>query len=111
MEEIRKNQCVELELKDKTCIKGIIQDYSNDRVHILIDDEYFDMSKKFNELDLALVGVKTHMGYKQMFSHVIDKINKSNIITVENNPTIESPVKRREHVRVLSDLSFSNETL
>lgn len=105
MDELRKNHIVRIELKDGTKIDGIVFDYGRDRVKVLIAFESLQDSKKMKELDELLVRVNTHLGVKQMFSHVIDTLDKSNCVTIENNETLHV-VQKREFVRVLSNFSF-----
>lgn len=105
MDEIRKNHIVQIELKNQTKIDGIVFDYGRDRVKILVAFESLQEAKTLKELDEMLVRVNTHLGVKQMFSHVIDCIDKSNCITIENSPTLHV-VQKREFVRVLSNFAF-----
>ena len=105
MEEIRKNQAVQIELKSGEKLEGLVFDYSHDRVQILISFDSLNFAKNLKELDVVLVHVNTHIGYKKMFSHVIDELKPNNCITVENNDVIPT-IQRREHVRVVSDLIF-----
>ena len=105
MEEIRKNQTVQLELRSGEKIEGIILDYSSDRVDVLVSFDSLDLASKLKELDVVLACVKTHIGLKKMFSHVINELKANNCITIENNDVIPT-IQRREHVRVISDLIF-----
>lgn len=105
MEEIRKNQTVQLELRNGDKIEGIVFNYSKDRADILISFDSLDLAKKLKELDVVLAIVKTHIGTKKMFSHVINELNENNYITIENSDVLPS-IQRREFVRVLSNLVF-----
>lgn len=105
MDELRKNHIVQIELKDKTKIDGIVFDYGRDRVKVLIAFDSLSEAKKLKELDKMFVQVNTHLGIKQMFSHVIDTLDKNNCIIIENSPTVHVEQKR-EFVRVLSNFIF-----
>lgn len=105
MKEIRKNHIVQIQTADNTKLEGIVFDYENDRIAVLIAYESLYLAQKLNELDELLVSVNTHLGVKKMKSHVIDKLNSSNCIVIENNETM--PVEqKREFVRVLSNVVF-----
>jgi len=108
MEEIRKNQTVQLELRNGEKIEGIILDYSSDRVDVLVSFDSLNIASKLKELDVVLACVQTHIGHKKMFSHVINELKANNCITIENNDVIPT-IQRREHVRVVSDLIFKIE--
>lgn len=105
MIEIRKNQTLYLETKDGLKAEGIIFDYDRDRVNVLISFDTVEIAKKYKELDILLVNIKTHVGEKIMFSHVIDELNRDNKITIENSEAIQT-IQRREHVRVQTNFSF-----
>ncbi len=105
MKELRKDNFVSIQLKDKTLIEGVVLDYSHDRILILINDSFIEKAKKINELDTLFLTVNTHLGLKNMISSTISTIDCNNCIVVENNEAV--PVEqKREFVRVLSNLSF-----
>lgn len=105
MDEIRKNHIVQLISEDNTVIEGIVFDYDNDRVSVLVAYDSLLLAGNIKELDLLRVKVNTHLGIKEMNCHVIAKLNANNCIVVENNETI--PVEqKREFVRVLSNIAF-----
>ena len=85
MDEIRKNQIIHLELKDKTKLEGIVFDYVHDRISILIAFDSLEQAKKVRELDILLANVQTHVGLKRMFCHVISELGNDNCIVIENN--------------------------
>jgi len=105
MNEIRKNHIVQIELKNKTVLDGIVFDFTHDRILILISFDSLLEARNIKELDELLINVNTHLGIKKMKCHVIGCLNKDNCIIVENNDAIPV-VQKREHVRVLSDLEF-----
>ena len=105
MEEIRKNHIVQLKTKDGTKLDGIVFDYEKDRVSVLIAYESLFLAKNLEELDEVYVSVNTHLGIKNMTSHVIDKLNSNNCVVIENNETI-AVEQKREFVRVLSNMTF-----
>ncbi|MBQ8636065.1 PilZ domain-containing protein [bacterium] len=106
MDEIRKNHIVQMELKNGTCLDGIVFDYTFDRVLVLIAYDSLQKAKELKELDELLVNVSTHLGLKRMKSHVIGCLNKNNCIIIENTETL-AVVQKRQHVRVLSNIEFS----
>ena len=105
MDEIRKNQIVQIQTADNTTLDGIIFDYDHDRISVLIAYESLFPARKLDELDELIVGVSTHLGYKKMKCHVIDKLNANNCIVIENNEAFQVEQKR-EFVRVLSNVVF-----
>lgn len=108
MNELRIKHKVQIELRNKSVIRGVISDYTQDRVMISID--YADTQKALEllELEELLVSVETHLGLKKMLSHVIDPMNASNMLVIENNEAIPFEQKR-EFVRVVSNLVFKIE--
>ncbi|MBQ7287190.1 MAG: PilZ domain-containing protein [Candidatus Gastranaerophilales bacterium] len=105
MDEIRKNQIIHLELKDKTKLEGIVFDYVHDRISILIAFDSLEQAKKVRELDILLANVQTHVGLKRMFCHVISELGKDNCIVIENNDSI--PIEqKRQFARVVSNMTF-----
>ena len=105
MKEIRKNHIIQMITADNNKLEGIVFDYENDRIAVLIAYESLFQARKLNELDELSVIANTHLGIKKMKSHVIDKLNSSNCIVIENNEAI--PVEqKREFVRVLSNITF-----
>ena len=105
MDEIRKNQIIHLELKDKTKLEGIVFDYVHDRISVLVAFDSLNEAKKLKELDFLLATVHTHVGQKQMFCHVISELNKTNCIVIENNDSL--PVEqKRQFARVISNMVF-----
>lgn len=105
MIEIRKNQILNLETKEGIKSEGIVFDYDKDRVSVLISFDSIENAKKYKELDILLVNVKTHVGVKMMFSHVIDELSMDNRLVIENSDCIQT-LQRREYVRVTSNLCF-----
>ncbi|MBQ4646890.1 MAG: PilZ domain-containing protein [Candidatus Gastranaerophilales bacterium] len=108
MNELRKDQSITIELRDKSKIYGVVEDFELDRVFIKIAADSYEIAKKIKELDLVLVDVSTHLGSKKMFSHVIDPLDSKLCLIVENNEPIASE-QRREFVRVNADFIFEAE--
>lgn len=108
MDEVRKNQIVQMETKGKTKFEGIVFSYTKDRIAVLVSYDSLQEAKKINELDKLLVKINTHLGVKQMFSHVIDPLARNNCVVIENNEALPI-VQKREFVRVLSSFTFKIE--
>ena len=105
MEEIRKNHILQITTKNNICVEGIVFDYSKDRIKVLLSYDSLVKAKNLKELDRIFVKANTHLGIKNMKSHIISELNSENCIVIENGATI--PVEqKREHVRVLSNLVF-----
>lgn len=105
MDEIRKNHIVLLKTKTGDTIDGIIFDYTNDRILVLIAFESLEEASKLQDLDELDVTVYTHLGAKKMYSAVIDGLKKNNCIIIENNES--HPIEqKRQFVRVLSSAMF-----
>ncbi len=104
MDELRKKHTVQI-FYNNVLIKGIVVDFSDDRVLIKIDDDFLSVAKEIKELDEVEVDVDTHMGVKKMKSSVISELNSKNCIVIENNPSY-SVVQKRESVRVSCSINF-----
>ncbi len=105
MKEIRKNNKLIISLKDKTLVHGVVYDYSDDRLLVLIDKNDIEKAKKLQELDEIALRVETHLGNKLMISTVISELNKYNCIIIENNPEI-IVAQKRQAVRVSVHFPF-----
>jgi len=105
MDELRRNDTLRLKLSDTEFIDGEVVDYSPDRVMVLVSPNSIENAKKIKELDKLNVFASTHLGIKEMISHVISPLNSIYCITIENTPTLPV-VQKRAFVRVASDLKF-----
>lgn len=105
MKEIRKNNKLVISLRDKTLINGVIYDYTDDRILVLIDKNDIDLAKKIQELDDIALRIETHLGNKLMLSSVISHLDKYNCILIENNPEVVV-AQKRQAVRVAVDFHF-----
>ena len=106
MDELKKNNIVEIELSDGSIITGVVLDLSYDRVSVLVNDDSATAAAKLSELESIKVLAKTSFGLKTMRSHVISSIDGRNCIIIENNPSANT-LQRREHVRVTDDFIFA----
>ena len=106
MNELRKNHIVQILTKRGESIDGIVFDYADDRVMILISYDSLELAKNIKELDELSVIVNTHLGIKKMKSFVLTELNANNCIIIENNES-EPVVQKREHVRVISNMIFN----
>lgn len=106
MNEMRKNHIVQIELKDKRSIDGIVYSYSKDRFSVLIAFDSLEIAKELSELDELCVSVYTHLGIKKIKSHVIETLRKDNCIVLENNEAAPI-IQRRQNVRVVSNFDFN----
>ena len=105
MDEIRKNDILNIILSDGNCITGKIAEYTKDRVLVLIDEKFIDIARQLQELDRVEVSVNTCYGRRSMFSHVISELSCKSYLIIENNPS-ESFGQKREHVRAIDNFSF-----
>ena len=105
MDELRKENKITFELRNKTIIKGKVLDFIEDRVLVKIDDDYVDEAYKIEELTDLYVTVDTHFGIKNMFSCVISELNQKNEMVIENNEAIYVEQKR-EYVRANAIFDF-----
>lgn len=105
MNEMRKNHIVQIELKDKRTIDGIVFSYETDRFSVLVGFDSLAVASELSELDELNVCVYTHLGVRKMKSHVIEAIRKDNCIVLENNQA-EPTLQRRQNVRVISNFLF-----
>ncbi len=105
MDELRKNHILQIHSINAQAIEGIVIDYIDDRILVLICEESLSEAKKLEELDNLFVKAHTHCGIMSMKSTVISTIDTNNCIVIENSPVIPFEQKR-EFVRVLSSINF-----
>ena len=105
MEEIRKNNILEIKLEDGSIIRGKVFEYTSDRILVLVEDTFFEKADTLNELDRLYVKANTNYGLKTMYSHVISKLNSRGFLIIENSQA-EAVEQKRENVRVVDDFSF-----
>ena len=107
MRELRVNDRVKISFKNSS-LDGISKEIEYDRIKVEIEDKDLELAKEIEELDeLEVVGF-TNMGAKKMRSSVIDKLDKSNCITIENNES-ETVEQKRKFVRVVCDFDLKIE--
>ncbi len=107
MRELRVNDRVKISFKNSS-LDGISKEIEYDRIKVKIEDKDLELAKEIEELDeLEVVGF-TNMGAKKMRSSVIDKLDKFNCITIENNES-ETVEQRRKFVRVVCDFDLKIE--
>ena len=106
MEEIRVNNKVEIKTTDNNTITGTVNTVEYDRVSIKINESDLNVSKSICELDDLKITAHTHFGEKSMLSCVINTTDENGILTVENNPTIQT-VQKREFMRVACNFEFT----
>ena len=106
MEEIRKNHIVKIKLSDNKSIDGVVEDYTPDRIMVMVSPVSIESAKVLKELDEITVFAHTHMGIKKMNSSVMSPLNSDNSLLIENCPS-EPVVQKRAFVRVLSSINFS----
>ena len=98
MDELRKDDKIKFELRNKTTIEGVVADYCEDRVLVKIDKKFINYAQEIDELTDIWATVNTRFGVKRMMSCVISSLNKKNVMIVENAPTVYIEQKR-EYVR------------
>ena len=105
MDELRIKHKVKIQLRNGIILQGKVFDYTPDRVMISIEQSDTQKALELLELEEMLVSVETHLGIKKMLSHVIDPMNASNLLVIENNPAI-AVSQKREFVRVVANFIF-----
>ncbi len=105
MEEIRRNDTAELIFSDNITLRGIVSDFSANRIVFLIMDDSVAEARKIKALSNLLVVVNTDYGLKKTYSSVIEELDENGCITVENNPSVPV-IQKREFVRISSDITF-----
>lgn len=105
MDELRKNQNVIIETSSKTQIEATVFDFTFDRVLVLVKEEFVPKAKELHELEELTITVDTHLGIKKMTANVISRINRENLLLVENNPAY-IVITKREFSRVKASLEF-----
>lgn len=105
MEEIRKNNIVELHFAQDKVINATVADYSNNRINLRVNEDFLAAAKEVKPLDNLMIIAYTDFGIKKTFSSVIEKSEDSTFITVENNQSVPV-IQKRDFVRISSDISF-----
>ncbi len=105
MEEIRRNDTAELIFSDNITLRGIVDDFSANRIVFLIMDDSIAQAKQIKPLSNLIVVANTDYGLKKTYSSVIEGIDENNCMVVENNPSVPV-IQKREFVRIASDITF-----
>lgn len=105
MDEIGKNDILELELEDGSLVFGYVYEYSKDRVSVKVDPDSLEIAKKIKEMDKLFVMARTRYGIKNMISHVIYELSNVNRMVIENASTV-TVEQKRENVRAVDSFKF-----
>lgn len=110
MDDIRKNDIIEVEVSSDNVIVGVIDSFNNDKIKILVEDDCSNSAKNVDITQDFLVKAYTCTGIKSMSSYALDRADDLGFLEIKNSPTLEVN-KKRDYKRVVVDFEFEAQKL